>query len=150
MSGSLGNLVGQRLESGGVDIEETKTGEARITKQRALHVNLRDNDGAEVTSLTVSPVADGTKRAPSSPATISSGGSGTQIVAANASRKGLIIQNVGTGVLFLGRDNTVTSSNYTVRLKPGASLTDDISSDAWFGNLDSGSTSVAHEEVSAP
>lgn len=43
-----GNIEGQRIESGSADVEEGKKGSARITKQRALHVNIRDNEGVDV------------------------------------------------------------------------------------------------------
>lgn len=44
-----GNIVGQRDDSP-ADIQDKQTGPARITPDRALHVNLRDNDGNELGS----------------------------------------------------------------------------------------------------
>jgi len=43
-----GNLSGERVEAGSADIPEGGQAPVRITKQRALHVNLRDNDGNAV------------------------------------------------------------------------------------------------------
>lgn len=52
-----GNLSGQRVDAGSADIPEGESGAIRATKQRALHVNLRDNDGAEIGSGTGLPVS---------------------------------------------------------------------------------------------
>ena len=52
--GQPGNIVGERVEAGTVDVEEGRVGSTRLTKQRALHVNLRDNDGVELSTIPVS------------------------------------------------------------------------------------------------
>lgn len=49
-----GNIVGQRVDVPDRDIEDLRTGPARITPKRALHVNLRENDGTELTAFPVS------------------------------------------------------------------------------------------------
>lgn len=51
-----GNLSGERVEAGSADIPEGGQAPVRITKQRALHVNLRDNDGNAVSDASTVPV----------------------------------------------------------------------------------------------
>lgn len=45
---SAGNIVGQRNDGTVIDVDEGKDGAARITKKRALHVNLRNASGNEL------------------------------------------------------------------------------------------------------
>jgi hypothetical protein len=47
-------LTGIRLDGTPVEVAEGKTGDVRITKKQAVHVNLRDDDGNEITSFPVS------------------------------------------------------------------------------------------------
>lgn len=58
-------------------------------------------------------------------------GSATQIVASNANRSSLLIYNNGSVVVFLGRSNTVSTSN-GMPLNPMSSLEDSESTDAWY------------------
>jgi len=55
-----GNLSGERVEAGSQDIPEGMAGAIRSTKQRALHVNLRDNDGNELGTASSPTVISGT------------------------------------------------------------------------------------------
>lgn len=75
-------------------------------------------------------------------------GSAALVVAANAERKQVSIQNAltSTGVLYLGVDNTVTTSgaNIGIALIPGGSITA-ISSDDWYGISDATATVVVRE-----
>ena len=74
--------------------------------------------------------------------------SGTvQIIAANPRRISLTVQNIGTANVFLGTDNTVTTSKGL--LLPGtASLNDTDSISAWWGVVASGTVVVTYMEVS--
>jgi hypothetical protein len=53
------------------------------------------------------------------------GTAAVSIIASNADRKGCIVQakNTNTGGIYIGFDNTVTSSKWIAELMPGMSLT---------------------------
>ena len=67
-------------------------------------------------------------------------------LAANSSRITAVIQNVGTVDVYIGKDNTVTTTNGLL-LAAGASLTDDSSTDAWWGITASGTADLRILEV---
>lgn len=62
-----------------------------------------------------------------------------QVVAANAGRKAVIIANYSGGTVWLGKDNTVSAAN-GIPLPDGATLSDDVSVDAWWAVADAGVT----------
>lgn len=68
------------------------------------------------------------------------------VLAANTSRKSCTIQNVGTVDVYLGKDNTVTTTN-GLKLAAGDTLTDDVSTDAWWGITASGTADLRVLEV---
>lgn len=63
--------------------------------------------------------------------------SASSIVAAAAGRLSVSIFNAGTMTVYLGKDNTVTTSN-GFPLVVGATLSDDVSVDAWWAITASG------------
>jgi hypothetical protein len=86
----------------------------------------------------------------SAPVGVSIGTAAALVLAANANRHMVIIQNQSsTANLWLGRDNTVTTSGATVgtRLGPGMTLTDTLTGDAWWGISDAAGTLVSVQEV---
>lgn len=67
-------------------------------------------------------------------AEITVGTAAVSIIAANADRKGCIIQNKSTnsGIIYIGFDNTVTSSKWIAELQPGMSfMLDDYRGDLY-------------------
>lgn len=68
-----------------------------------------------------------------------------QLVAANADRKSVMIQNVGTIDIYLGLSGVTTSTG--ILLAAGAVLEDDKSVDAWYGITASGTGAVRYCEV---
>lgn len=62
---------------------------------------------------------------------VSVGTSAVQLLAANAARIHATIRNNGSSVVYLGKDNTVTTAN-GLPLNPGDVYEDDSSTDAWF------------------
>lgn len=165
---STGTALDVNLVSGDVTIENAEldvevnaadgdniaisdgTHTAAVTAANALKVDgsasTQPIASAAITSID-SRLAGGNKRVPAAPTSVTS--SATQIVPANANRKALLIQNVGNFVAYLGKNNTITSSIYTVRLLAGAKLSDSSSLDAWFAiNDGTNNTSLAWEEVS--
>lgn len=72
--------------------------------------------------------------------------SGAQALAANEARVKAVIVNNGGNTVFLGKDNTVTTSN-GLALAAGATLEDDVSSDAWFAVVVSGTGDLRICEV---
>lgn len=68
------------------------------------------------------------------------------VLAANTSRKSCIIQNVGTVDVYLGKDNTVTTTNGLL-LAAGQWITDETSTDAWWGITASGTADLRVCEV---
>lgn len=74
--------------------------------------------------------------------------SATEVVAANADRKLVIIQNLGPATVYLGEDSSVTSSS-GLELVKGGVLTDEHSTDAWYGITDSGTADLRVMVVSS-
>lgn len=72
--------------------------------------------------------------------------SAASLVAANASRKSVTIHNAGTVTVYLGKDNTVTTTN-GLPLAPNATLSDESSTDAWWGITGSGTGDLRICEV---
>jgi hypothetical protein len=70
-----------------------------------------------------------------------------QALAANSGRIKALITNNGTMTAYLGKDNTVTTSN-GVPLYVGASVEDDVSTDAWYAIVASGTGDLRIVEVS--
>lgn len=68
------------------------------------------------------------------PAQQTIGTTSVQVIAANASRKGLSIQNTGTTVLKLGLGQTPTQTAYHIALRAGGAA-DDGSSERWDGTI---------------
>jgi hypothetical protein len=64
-------------------------------------------------------------------------GAADPVLAANTSRISALIQNVGSVNVYLGKDNTVTSST-GILLIAGASMEDTESTDAWWAIVASG------------
>lgn len=81
-------------------------------------------------------------RPKSAPTAVSVTTSAISVLAENKRRGVALIQNVDAAIdIYLGRDNTVTSSN-GIRLAAGQTLTDTFSTDAWFAIAASGTVSV--------
>lgn len=70
----------------------------------------------------------------------------SEIVAANSSRKSVSIYNAGTQIVYLGLTSGVTASNGWP-LVPSASLSDDVSTDAWYAITASGTGDLRIIEV---
>lgn len=70
----------------------------------------------------------------------------TLLLAANASRTTALLANNGTQTVYLGVANTVTTAN-GVPLAPGATLTDETTTGAWWGITASGTGDVRVVEV---
>lgn len=68
-----------------------------------------------------------------------------QLVAANALRKSVMIQNVGTVDIYLGLSGVTTSTG--ILLAAGGVMEDRDSVDAWYGITASGTGSVRYCEV---
>lgn len=68
------------------------------------------------------------------------------VLAANTSRKSATIHNAGTMTVYLGKDNTVTTSN-GFPLGVGATLADDVTTDAWWAITASGTGDLRIIEV---
>lgn len=60
-------------------------------------------------------------------------------LAANAGRKAAVLANRSGGLVWLGKDNTVSATN-GLPLPDGASLSDDVTVDAWWVVADAGVT----------
>lgn len=71
----------------------------------------------------------------------------TLIAAANGRRIELTIQNLGTANVYLGTDNTVTTSK-GLCLPGTASLNDRATCATWYGIVASGTVVVSYMEVS--
>ena len=61
--------------------------------------------------------------------------SATKIVTANPNRQSLILANTGTGTVYLGPDNTVTTANGTPLLQDGTLTEDDGGSRMFMGDV---------------
>ena len=59
----------------------------------------------------------------------------TKIVSANPSRQSLILANVGTGTVYLGPNNTVTTANGVPLLQDGTFTEDDGGSRMFMGEV---------------
>lgn len=70
----------------------------------------------------------------------------TQILAANSSRLQALIANNGSATMYLGKDNTVTSSN-GIPITSGQYLIDDVTTDAWWGITASSTADTRTVEV---
>jgi hypothetical protein len=70
-----------------------------------------------------------------------------QVLAANTARQSALFYNNGTQTIYLGKDNTVTTSN-GMPLTAGASLEDRESIDAWYAIVASGTGDLRIIETS--
>lgn len=77
--------------------------------------------------------------------TASPGTSASSVLAANASRKSATIHNAGLVTVYLGPSGVTTSDG--IPLAPNATLSDDSTSDAWYGITSSGTGSLRVLEV---
>lgn len=68
------------------------------------------------------------------------------IVAANTARRAVTIHNAGAVTVYLGKDNTVSTSN-GFPLGVGSSMSDDVSTDAWWAITASGTGDLRVIEV---
>jgi len=86
-------------------------------------------------------------------ATVSVGTSATLIVSQRTNRVHLVISNPNSETLFLGQDDSVTTSNFGIALLSGGSFSDfgTGSTTAWLGDvygvLGTGSQAVGYWEV---
>lgn len=103
--------------------------QARIptTGQKAMAASVPMVIASDQTAVAVTP-AKGTKTFSTAAPT----NAAASILAANASRKTALIVNAGSVTVYLGKDNTVTTSN-GIPLAVGAAIEDDRSTDAWYG-----------------
>ena len=72
--------------------------------------------------------------------------SAVSVLAANSSRKSATIQNAGTVDVYLGKDNTLTTST-GIKLAAGDSLQDKNSTEAWWAITSSGTGDLRIIEV---
>lgn len=72
------------------------------------------------------------KRGTKSFSQVSAGSSAVQIVATNSNRASLLIFNAGSEIVYLGKTNSVTTSD-GIPLYPLSNLEDSESYDSWFG-----------------
>lgn len=85
----------------------------------------------------------------SAPVAVAPTASAASAVAANNARRSLIIQNVSTSaIIYLGKDATVTAAN-GIKLNPGDSFEDTLSTDAWFAITNSGTGDLRYIEVTS-
>jgi hypothetical protein len=91
-------------------------------------------------------MTDNEKKGRKTFAATSVGSTATKIVSGNAKRITLTLRNVGSADVYLGRDATVTTANGLL-LKPAETLTDENSTDAWFGIVTSTPSDVRSMEV---
>lgn len=68
------------------------------------------------------------------------------IVGANANRVSVTIHNAGTVTVYLGKDNTVSTSN-GLPLPPNATLSDEVTTDAWWAIVAAGTGDLRIIEV---
>lgn len=79
-------------------------------------------------------------------AAVSVGTSATPIIASNAARKALYIVNNGTVPVYLGNSGVATTTG--LPLLAAGSVTDVVTTDAWYGIVASGTADVRVVEVS--
>lgn len=71
----------------------------------------------------------------------------TLLLAANYRRAAAILFNSGGVTVYLGADNTVSTTNYIASVDASYSFTDDNSIDAWWGITASGTGQIRATEV---
>ena len=71
----------------------------------------------------------------------------TLIKAANASRKSLFIQNLGSDNLYIGNDNSVTTANAGAKIVPGAAMEFAFCTSAIYGISDGANIDTRYFEV---
>lgn len=113
---------------------------ARATPQGGTDVDTYDTGAGhrQIVSVGAAGTKTFTDPAPTAAAAV--------VVAANAARLSVTIQNVGTVPVYLGKDNTVTTTN-GLYLPAGGVLTDTASRDAWWGITASGTADLRVCEV---
>lgn len=84
------------------------------------------------------PYVTATGAVPSSPIAVVSTGTGTTVLAANAARRRLSVQNAGTVTLYCARGTSATVAAYTYILEPNSALAADrggqsLQIDGWTG-----------------
>lgn len=108
----LVDVIGGVYNDAIADVVVGGAGAARLTAARAIHVNLRDASGSEV-SPTVSASAATTANVASAATTVT-------LQAANTSRLGLTIHNDSTQTLYVKLGSGATATSYTVEMAAGA------------------------------
>lgn len=96
-------------------------------------------------ALTV-PSGGGAGTSKSAPKTVTVTTGATSIQVLNANRNSIAIANEGSVTVFVGVDSSVTTAN-GFPIPAGGSLSDDQSTDAWFGIVASGTADVRVIEV---
>lgn len=88
-----------------------------------------DDDPLQVQVMRAAMTELGTKGVPTA---IAVGTVAVPLVAA-ATRMGVVLQNVGTQAVYLGKDSTVTTGAGLLLAAGGGFLQDTLSADAWWG-----------------
>jgi hypothetical protein len=90
------------------------------------------------------PVSGQGQKGAKNPATFTVTTAAAQIVSASGRRWSVTITNDPASAqnIYLGPDNTVTSSNAGIVLQPGQSLTDSSTSDAWYAVTSTGTATA--------
>jgi hypothetical protein len=107
-----------------------------------LPFRLRDNGDHTYNEIVVHDAPKGTK----STAAVAPTSTALLALAANTSRLNAVLYNNGVQTIYLGVDNTVTTSTGQP-LAPGCALYDSDSSDAWYGIVASGTGDLRVTEV---
>lgn len=105
------------------------------TETQVLLIDRSDGTGTENLGLT------GAKTSSSAAPTTTSG----SVLAANDQRKAAIIHNAGTAIVYVGASGVTTSTG--IPLAAGATITDDVSTDAWHAVMASGTGDLRIIEV---
>lgn len=79
------------------------------------------------------------------PAAVTVDTSADLIIAARGDCIGLVITNTGSVTVYVGPDNTVSTSKYTFQIAPGGdrTMTEPECRKAWYGITSSSSTTVS-------
>jgi hypothetical protein len=130
--------------AGGDKIDTEDLGGRGKIQRVKLALGALDVDGNDISPT--NPVPTFGKRGSKTLSTNAPTNSAAQILAANSSRIQAMICNNGTMTVYLGKDNTVTTSN-GIPLGVGASLVDDATTDAWWGIVSTGTGDLRVLEI---
>jgi len=144
-AGTLDNVDASTLTVGANTVMRQRINISDPTTAAAHAAVENANPGATDYGLVTRPIKQrGTKTTSNTAISVTT--AATSIIAANTARKGLIITNNGTVPVYLGIAGVTTANG--IPLPAGASLTDDVTTDAWYGIVASGTADVRVVEIS--